>query len=231
MNITRIQAIVGVSAVAVVALVVIGAIQKFPQLTDPYAGLKTTLEVQMSDSTRALVQQKLETAKASIAASEIAGEKVDINLYLTVAEQYYILGDLVAARETYEAYLALNPASYVAWNSYASVLEFMEDYEAAGPAFQKAIDGLKIEEYFRDYAEFLATHYPEKESEYKAVLDSAFAQLGQTAWTMQVLGDWYFDHNDCVLGRDHYKVAQKLEPENKNLVIDGEEKYEACMEM
>lgn len=229
MKITRKQAVLGVSAVAALALLVVGTIQLFPRLINPYAGLKTTLDVQMEESTRLLVQQKLETAKASIAASEKAGEEVDMNLYLTIAEQYHILGDLIASREAYETYLSFNPASYVGWNSYASILEIMGDYEAAGPAFEKAIEGLKAQEFFRDYAEFLAAHYPEKEAEYKAVLDSAFEHLGQTSWTMQVLGDWYFAHNDCVLGRDHYEVAEDLEPDNANIPLDAEEKYDECM--
>ncbi len=229
MNITRKQAVLGVSAIVVLVLLAVGVTQLFPKLLNPYAGLTTTIDVQMDESTRLLLQQRLETAKASIAASEQAGEKVDMNLYLTIAEQYYILGDLVGAREAYEAYLELNPASYVAWNAYGSVLEFMGDFSAAGPAFQKAIDGFKIEEYFRDYAEFLAAHEPEKEAEYKAVLDSAFEHVGQTPWTMQALGDWYFAHNDCALGRDHYEVAIDLEPENQNISLDAEEKYDACM--
>jgi tetratricopeptide (TPR) repeat protein len=228
MKITRKQAVVGVSLVAVFALLAVGAVQMFPRLIDPYAGMKTTLEVQMDDATRLLVQQKIETAKASIAASEKAGEEVDMNLYLSLAEQYHILGDLVASREAYETYLDLNPASYVAWNAYGTILEIMGDYEKAGPAFAKAVEILKTQEFFRDYAEFLAAHYPEKETEYKAVIDQAYEELGQTPWTMQVLGDWYFAHNDCVLGRDHYEVAQALDPENTNITLDAEEKYEEC---
>ncbi len=228
MKITRTQAVIGVSMIAVLALLIVGVIQMFPRLIDPYAGLKTTLVVQMDDATRLLVQQRLETAKASLAASEKAGEEVDMNLYLTIAEQYHILGDLIASREAYETYLDLNPASYVAWNAYGSILEIMGDYEKAGPAFAKAIDGLKAQEFFRDYAEFLAAHYPEKEMEYKAVIDQAYEHLGQTPWTMQALGDWYFAHNDCVLGRDHYNVARALDPENTNLQLDAEEKYDAC---
>lgn len=230
MKITRKQAVLGVSAIAVLILIAVGVTQMFPRLLDPYAGLKTTIEVQMEESTRLLVLQKLETAKASIAASEQAGEAPDMNLYLTIAEQYFILGDLVSSREAYEEYLALNPASYVGWNSYGNVLEFMGDYEQAEPAYLQAIDGLKAQEFFRDYAEFLAAYFPEKEREYKAILDSAYEHLGQTSWTMQALGDWYFSHNDCVLGRDHYNVARALDPENSNLQLDAEEKYDACRE-
>lgn len=230
MKITRKQAVLGVSGVAVLALIAFGAVQLFPRLINPYAGMKTTLEVQMTDATRLLVQQRLETAQASISAAKQAGEEFDMNLYLTIAEQNHILGDLIASREAYETYLELNPASYVAWNAYASILEIMGDYQKAGPAFQKAIEGLKAQEFFRDDAEFLAAHYPEKETEYKAVIDSAYEHLGQTSWTVQVLGDWYFVHNDCELGRDHYEVALALDPENPNLPLDAQEKYDACKE-
>ncbi len=230
MNITRKQVVIGLSSLAVLAIIGVGVLLRFPQILDPYAGLTKTLDVQMSDATRLLVQQRLETTQASIAASQSAGEEVEMNLYLTVAEQYYILGDLVASREAYETYLEMNPISYTAWNAYASVLEFMGDYDTADLAFRQAIDGRKMEEFYRDYAEFLAAHYPEKTEEYKAVIDDAYTNLGQTTWTMQVLGDWYFANNDCRLGRDHYEVAQALDPSNTNITVDADEKYERCSE-
>lgn len=228
MKITRKQVVISLSSLAVLTLIGVGVLVRFPQILDPYAGLTKTLNVQMNDATRLLVQQRLETTQASIAASQSAGEEVEMNLYLTIAEQYYILGDLVASRQAYETYLEMNPIAYTAWNAYASVLEFMGDYDTADLAFRKAIDGRKVEEFYRDYAEFLAAHFPEKSAEYKAVIDNAYENLGQTTWTMQVLGDWYFARHDCVLGRDHYDVAQALDPENTNIPLDAEEKYEAC---
>jgi len=229
MKITRKQTVLAISVGVLCVLVGYGVWLALPRLFNPYAGMKTTLEVQMDDATRMLVQQRLATAQSSIAASQKAGEKTDMNSYLVIAENQHMLGDLIASREAYETYLELNPISYVAWNAYASLLETMGDIENAGVAYQRAISELRTEEeYYRDYAEYLAANYPEHEDWYKQVLDDAFENIGQTPWTMIALGDWFFAHNDCQLGHDHYSVAKTLSPDNENIVTDAKEKYAAC---
>lgn len=228
MNITRKQVVIGLSVLIGLLLIGYGVTLAFPRLINPYAGLTTTMEVQMDDGTRNLVLQRLETAKASIAAYEASGEKVDMALYQVIAEQERLLGNLVASREAYETYLQLNPISYTAQNSYGAILEAMGDYEKALVAYGTAIEGAQIEEYYRDYADLLATQFPDRTDEYKAILDEAYANIGQTPWSMIALGDWYFDHNDCELGRDHYQVAKTLAPGNESVQKDLDEKYTAC---
>lgn len=229
MKCTRKHIVLAVSGVVVALLVGYGVWVGISRLINPYAGLVTSIEVQMTEEVRNLITQRLNTAKASLAAQEQAGEDVDMNLHLTIAESYYMLGDLVSSREEYEIYLELNPISHVAWNAYANILGRMEDYVPAGEAYKKAIEGFKTEEYYRDYAEFLAEHYPERQEEYRRVLDEAFQNLGQTTWTMLALGNWYYAHWDCVQGRAHYSVAQTLSPENDSIALDDNEKYAECI--
>lgn len=228
MKLTRKQVVLGLSGLVVLALAGYGVTRVFPRLLNPYAGLTTYIDVQMEDATRTLVQQRLASAQASIDASKKAGENVDMGLYQTIAEQEYLLGDLIASREAYEQYLSLNPIAYTAWDAYGVILERMGDYAKAGEAYQKAIEGFKSEEFYRDYAELLKNHFAEKKSEYKALIDDAYANLGQTTWTMIALGDWYFEDGQCDLGRDHYDVAHTLAPENASLTKDAREKYQEC---
>lgn len=230
MTINRKQGVAIISLVVLTMLAIWGCFALYPRFFSPYAGLVTHIDVQMDDATRSLIQHRLAIAQASIEANEQSGATPDMNLYLTIAEQYHLLGDLIASREAYEKYLTLNPISYVAWNAYGSLLETMGDYAKAGPALLKAIEGLRTEEFYRDYAAFLTTYYPEKQVEYKQFLDRAYAELGQTSWTMQALGDWYFWEHDCALGRDHYDVAEKLEPQNENIQKDAHEKYRVCQD-
>ncbi len=210
MKFTRKQTIITVLIVIVLLLASFGVYKAFPKSFNKYAGLNTTMIVQMDEATRTLLKERIATTQASIDAAEEKGEKISMNLYLIIAENNYMLGDLVTARETYEKYLTLNPISYVAHNSYAVVLERMGDYTKAETAFKSAIDGMKSEEYFRDYAEFLQAYFPERTSDYKAVLDDAFNNLGQTPWMMITLGDWDFSTGDCTQGRAHYDVAKTL---------------------
>ena len=229
MKFSRHHWVIAISLIVVILLAGYGVCQKWPRLFNKYSGLTTTLEIQMDDTTRILVQQRLATTQASINASLAKGEKPEMNLYLTLAEYERLSGNLIASRENYETYLALNPASYVAHKAYATVLDIMGDYSKAEPEFKAALDGLKTEEYYRDYAEFLATRYPDRTDDYKAVIEEAFVNLGQTTWTMLTLGDWYFAHNDCEQGRQHYAVAKALAPDQaEQITSDSEEKDAAC---
>lgn len=228
MKCTRKQLVLTISAAVILAGVGYGITRAFPELLDKYAGLTTHIDVQMDEATRNVVRQRLAAAQASVAASEKAGEAVDMGLYMTIAEQQFLLGDLVSAREAYETYLKLNPISAVAWDSYGAVLEYMNDYDRALYAYGQAIENGKSEDYYRDYSDLLLAHFPDRETEYKAAIDDAFTNLGQTTWTMTALGDWYFAHGECDLGRDHYEVAHALAPDNASLVTDGEEAYRAC---
>lgn len=232
MKYTRKHVVIAVSVIVVLLLVGFGIWKGFPRLFDKYAGLKLTMDVQMDDATRTLLEGRVATTRAALDASQKNGVKVDMNSYLVIAENEYILGDLVASREAYETYLKLNPISYVAHNAYATVLEVMGDYQLAESEFKTAIAESPSEEYYRDYAEFLAARYPERTQDYKQVIDDAYAALGQTVWTMLTLGDWNFANGDCDQGAQHYAVAKTIAKESpeiaKQIAADSVEKYAVC---
>lgn len=226
---SRKQVVIGISILVVLGLSGYGLYTQWPRLTDPYFGLTTHIDVQMEDSTRTLIQQRIATAEASLAAQEKSGGEVDTKLYLTIAENQKMLGDLIASRQMYEKSLALNDKAYIVWNSYAKLLELMKDFPNAEIGFKKALDLLKIEENYQDYVEFMQLHYPERRTEIKALLDEAFVALGQTPWTMIALGDWFFETGDCDQGKAHYDVAMTLSPNRaEGLKRDQTEKLEVC---
>lgn len=233
MKYTRNHVVIAVSVVTALLLAGFGIWRGFPRLFDKYAGLKLTMDVQMDDATRTLLRGRIATTQAALDAGQKNGAKVDMNSYLVIAENQYILGDLVKSREAYETYLNLNPISYVAHNAYATVLEVMGDYALAESEFKTAISLSSSEEYHRDYAEFLVAHYPERIEDYKRVVDDAYTALGQTTWTMLALGDWDFTHGDCDQGVQHYAVAKMLTKDSLELAAqiaaDSAEKYAVCM--
>lgn len=227
---SRKQVVIGVSILVV--LLAAGYVfwqKEGRRFTDPNYGLVTSIAVQMEDSTRTLLQQRLATAQASLATQKSTGADIDKQLYLVIAENEKMLGDLVASREMYEAYLDLVPTSYVAWNSYAALLELMRDYSNAERGYKKTLEILKTEEYFRSYVEFLKLHYPDRRDDVKALLDDAYKTLLQTPWTMIALGDWFFETGDCDQGKAHYDVAIALSPEDSvNLKKDQQELLSVC---
>lgn len=232
MKYTRNHVVIAVSVIVVLLLAGFGIWKAFPRLFDKYAGLKLTMDVQMDDATRTLLEGRIATTQAALDASIKNGDKFEMNSYLVIAENEYMLGDLVKAREAYETYLKLNPISYVAHNAYGTVLEAMGDYPLAEAEFKTAITEGQSEEYYRDYAEFLAAHYPERTEDYKQVIDDAYTALGQTTWTMLTLGDWDFAHGDCDQGMQHYAAAKTLSKDSPEIVAqiaaDGVDKYAEC---
>ncbi len=225
---SRKQMVIGASILVLFGLTGYGLWQAWPRLTDPYYGLTKTITVQMDDATRVLIQQKLATAQASLAAQQ-SGTDVDTQLYLVIAENEKMLGDLIASREMYEIYLEAKPTSYTGWNSYAKLLEMMKDLPNAEFAHKKTIELLAAEEYYRDYVEFLQANFPDRRAEVKVLLDESYTKFLQTPWTMVALGDWYFETGDCFQGDAHYDVAIALTPENAvNLKKDQQEKLEIC---
>lgn len=226
---SRKQIVGGASILVVLGLVIYGAWYAWPRLANPYYGLTTHLDIQMDDATRTLIQQRLATAQASLASQQASHATVDNQLYLVIAENEKLLGDLVSSREMYEKNLDAVPTSYVAWNSYASLLEIMNDLPKAEQAYKKSLELLKAEEYYRDYIDFLRAHYPDRRTEVKTLLDEAYTSLGQTQWTMTALGNWFFETGDCDQGSAHYDVAIRLASDSAtNLKKDQQEKLATC---
>lgn len=230
-KLSRKHTAIGISILAIIILIGYGISTQWDRLTNPYFGLKTYLDVQMTPETRTLVEQKVATAKASILASEKSGGEVDNTMYLTIAENEKILGDLIASRQMYEKYLTINDSSYVAWNSYAKLLEYMNDLTKSEEAYKKTLTLLKDESYYRDYYDFLILHFPARLTDIKALLDEAFKTLGQTPWTMVALGDWNFTTGDCEQGKAHYDVAKTLSGNTATQALlqqDEDEKFAEC---
>ncbi|MFA6131268.1 MAG: tetratricopeptide repeat protein [Patescibacteria group bacterium] len=194
-----------------------------------YHGLNLTSEVEMDDATRTLLENRLSTEQSALASQiEAAGGKntdadlVDWNLYELIAWDAYMLGDLVTAREIYEAYFELNTINNTAWNNYGNVLEYMGDTEKALDAYYQALTLSPMEEYYRDYLNLFSQDNEDgaKDQEILAILQDGVNRAGQTSWFMVMLAEWYLEHGDCESGLDHYEVAKSLDPENETLLAD-----------
>ena len=88
----------------------------------PVCGVNVVARDTNPRQTRAVLEQRIATTNASIAAKTSAGETVLIDLYQSLAFDAYVLGDLVTARESYEYVVNANPLYYIGWNAYAKTL-------------------------------------------------------------------------------------------------------------
>ena len=232
-----------IAVLVVAALIALVAITQPKQEIEPfnkYEGLVTIREIEMDDETRKLLLGRIAETQAQIDAhlngegldEEGNAEELDLDLYLSLASDYYLMGDLVNAREALEKQLDGNPMHFGAWNSYGEVLRLMEDYDNAKFAFKKAIDVSNggTEEVIRDYILLLEKYYPGSDDEVFEMLEFGVKTRGQTPWLMVKLAEWYFEHDDCQRSEAHYKVAIALSPANESIQQDYQTVKRLCAE-
>lgn len=226
---TRRKIVGGVAGLVALAAVVYGVVQVL-RPNDPYEGLTLWRETQIDDATRATLEQRMATTRAGIAAAEAAGQDPDTTLWLSLADDAYIMGDLVTAREAYEEALNDNSMNPAVWNSYANVTNRMGDLEPAERAYLQAANIAPVTQYYMDYVAFLKKHYPERDNEVKTVLEYAIDQLGRNETLMVGLAEWYEEHGDCQRAIDHYKVAQSLNPANEGIAQKIQDVRTTCVQ-
>lgn len=210
---TRRMVIWGIGGLVVALVLAFGCWRFLSVAQNPYAGLTLVRETNIPEETRLLLEQRIATTKASITAKESAGETVAAELYESIAYDSYVLGDLRAARENYERVLNDNPLYYVAWNSYANVLDAMGDYEHAEQAYLQSLTlANDVEDYYMDFAKFLLTRFTDRDEEARTVLEQGVTVLGQRQSFMVALAEWYVAHGDCDRAVAHYNVVARLNP-------------------
>ena len=217
MKLTRMRVVGAIVLLVAGGLLGYGAVKASQRFLDPYYGLVTTLELDVPEEVRETARQRMAVTIASLEAAQSTGAEIDLDSYVSLAEDALFLGDLVTAREYLEILLEKNPINPTAWNNYGTVLEYMHDYEGALAAYTKAIDNGTTEEYYRDIVNLIETQYPDREAEVEATLQHAVDVMGQTPWLMVKLAQWYEEHGDCQRAEAHMKVAKTLDPENTGI--------------
>lgn len=197
-----------------------------------FIGLNHTIDRGLDEATRTYLNEQLAAAQQSLETAKVNGDEINLNLYITIAQNAYLMGDLVTARRAIEAQLEGNSLNYTAWNTYAQILEDMGDLDKADAAYAQAIDlGGTVEEFVRQYVEFLEEHYPDRRETVKNLLEQSVAVGGQTAWNMQSLARWYRDAQDCYQMNAHYKVAAAIMDGNDNIKKDWESDKLVCAQL
>lgn len=198
---------------------------------DPYKGLVTQKDIQMDAALKEAFLQEIGILQASVKEKRESGEKVDLNLYGTIASKAYDIGDLVLARESLEIILERNQINFSAWNNYGNVLKSMGDYDGAREAYLQAVKTSNgtVEEYVRDFVELLEDYFPEEDELAKEYLLFGVEHKGQTPWFMVKLAEWYLEHEDCDRALAHYDVATRLAPESGAIKKDFQAAKITCV--
>lgn len=225
--------IVFIIAIVVLAVAIIyGVVNTSSEnLNNKYDGLILSTDNGHSEEEVIFVRQRIALTEAAIEAQQ-GTDDIDLDLYLAVAWDYTVIGDLVGSRETYEEFLRINSINYTAWNNYANILKKMGDIALAEDAYLQALQLRASEEHYRDYIDLIDNYYPDdnRDDDVLAALENAVANLGQTTWLMVTLAEWYVDHGQCEKAFNHYSVAKTLSPDITDIEVDLQLARETCVE-
>ncbi len=218
---TRQKIAASVAGLALVAILVVGGYLVIHKAANPYAGLTLWRPTQIDDATKTTLTQRIATTEASISSKPSDTPTVEMtNLYLSVANDSYVLGDLVTARVYLEKALNNNSLMDSAWNMYGDVLDHMGDRVKAEDAYKQAIQISPSTKYYMDYFRFLHADSPARDQDALNDLLQGVSVLGQNTDFMVALAEYYADHGDCAESLAHYKVAVTLAPDNKAIKDD-----------
>lgn len=224
---TRRKLVYGVAA----GVLAIALVYGFMKWQDPYAGLTLTEDVEITDLERSYVEQRIAVTRAALD-SQAGSEDLDLDLFLTLAWDYTLIGNLVDARETYEEYFTHNAINYTAWANYGTILKKMGDIKLAEEAYLKAIEYNPTEGNYRNYVVLLRDYDPEgdREEEVLNVLNEGVARVGQTPWFMVAIAEWYMNDENCEEAFVYFELAMDLAPEVTAIAEDYAMAKAACEE-
>ncbi len=134
----------------------------------------------------------------------------DINLLLRIGVQYYILGEVKHAADSYRDIISTNPNDPAALENLGQALQEMGDYAGALEAWQRAVNAAPTESTYLRIVDLIDAHLPEYKDRIPAVVEHGIANLGQTYGFLIRLGDWYAGQGDYVRAVSHYEVALRL---------------------
>ncbi len=219
-------------AFAIALLIIIGGLgYSYYQSKPAEPVLIDQLEVEMDPAIRQTFVQRIELTKAALAAQEASGNQAETTLYINLASDYVMIGNLKEAADVYAHYTSeVNQIDYTAWNNYADVAEQRGDFLVAEQAYLKAIELLPdYEEYHRDYVTFLQAHFSgTRGQDIKEALEDSITRAGQSGWSLVNLAQWYLADGDCTEALAHYKVALQITPDNTALQDEIAEAKDQC---
>ena len=224
-TISRKTLVYGIALVVVLIAVIYGVTRS----SNPYPGLTLTVEADITDEERSYVENRIVVTENALAIQR-EDEDVDLDLLLSLAWDYTIVGNLVDAREIYEEYFDYNAINYTVWANYGIILKRMGDIDGAEDAFLTALQLNPTEANYRNYVTLLEDYFDagEREDDMFAALQDGVTRVGQTSWFMIKLAEVYVNRGDCETAFEHYEIAIDLEPEITAIVDDYEQLKETC---
>lgn len=138
----------------------------------------------------AKVRKEIERLQGLLGSPE--NEPTDYILYISLANQYELIGDGKKAYEYLGKAMQEDPKTGLAWHNAGSLLSRLGAMQTARVAYGRAVEVQPhIEQYHRAYAEFLIQYFPDDAATIDAVLKKMEDQFKEDTGMLQLRASWY----------------------------------------
>ncbi|MBI2612900.1 hypothetical protein HYW59_03790 [Candidatus Kaiserbacteria bacterium] len=119
-------------------------------------------------------------------------DPTDYILYVSIANQYELLGDGKAAYDNLGRALKIDSTKTgLAWRNLGSLMERLGALQTARIAYARAVEAQPGEEYHIARLSFLIKHFADDAATLEAAFEEAEKDLGETPQILQLKAQWY----------------------------------------
>lgn len=202
-------------AVGVIAYAFLPSPEVVPAQTVPVVERKMEIEVQLTETLRAEIEQQIADYTTQITERESRGEYA-LDLYFLRAPQYNRLGKLGLALADYQLVVSGDPGNETAWNNLGDLVVDMGDVMAAEEYYKNALQQDPSEVAYNKLYRYY-TQYREEDRDQAIVLllNQALIDNPDTVAFYVKLGRWYVEHDQKKEAVSAYQHAAILSPDSE----------------
>jgi tetratricopeptide (TPR) repeat protein len=177
------------------------------------AGLITTAKREGNAQYSQEIQKQMTDLKG-----EIEKNPSDNNLWRSLGQLYYTLGDLTSARKNAEKAIELNPQDYLSYSFLGDVAKDMGDLVVAEEAYLKTISrGPLYSNGYIKLADFYKSDAVKKYDKVEGVYLDAI-EITKDSYFLKAEARWLDSQGNIQGAIDYWKEALKAEPETADLI-------------
>ncbi len=150
-------------------------------------------------------------------------DNTDYTVYVSIANQYGLLGDGAKEYIYLQKALAIDPEhTGLAWHNVGALMERLGAFQTAREAYSRAVQAQnQILQYQMAYLIFLTNHFPEDSAAIEGVLNEAKLVYGDNPSLFEIQARWLEETGKIQEAIDVWKKIRELSPQAA-AVVDAE---------
>ena len=141
------------------------------------------------------------------------GPDTDYSYYISIANQYNLLGDGKSEYAYLQKALAIDSEhTGLAWSNVAALFERLGALSSARDAYKRAANAQASPQYITAYLEFLTEHFPLETSEIERAYAVGIAAIGEAPQLLQIRARWLEGEGRTQEAITDWKKVKRLVP-------------------